>query len=278
MKSIFVFVCLAFLFAPKKTVLDRVKREMFFDIYCVFLAIFIPLIFLDCLYMLFSGASFLNALHIYITNLLPISANAKFLISIAEVVVCGIAVLWKADTLNVEETEAVSKLDLESMLSENDDSDSEEQVVTDDAYILYKDDIAKSIDDIVQLTKHIRDDSLRCNIVEISKIIVAIKDNADENEYRHGNLSKMNSYYLPEFKKFIENYLELQSLNGIVDVRSAMKSMTKNIEVSKDIFLGLLKEAIEGDVMDMTSDGSVYQQVAVRNGLLNDSNTLNLSV
>lgn len=278
MKSIFVFVCLAFLFAPKKTVLDRVKREMFFDIYCAFVAIFGSLIFLDCLCMLFGGASFLNTLYIYITNLLPISDKAKLLISIAEVVVCGIAVLWKADTLNVKETEAVSKLDLEAMLSENDDSDSEEHVVTDDAYILYKDDIAKSIDDIVQLTKHIRDDSLRCKIVEISKVIVAIKDNTNENEYRHGNLSKMNSYYLPEFKKFIENYLELQSLNGIVDVRSAMKSMTKNIEVSKDIFLGLLKEAIEGDVMDMTSDGSVYQQVAVRNGLLNDSNTLNLSV
>jgi len=118
--------------------------------------------------------------------------------------------------------------------------------------------------------------SNKVNNANMSKDIKAIVDNlrkvrkyTDNEEYKQGNLKKINSYYLKSLKKLIKSYIDLDNC-GIKNskVTSTKKEITDSIHDIVTVFSNLAYESIQKELLDASVDASTIKNVATVNGLM----------
>lgn len=157
------------------------------------------------------------------------------------------------------------------------DVNEELKEVNESDFEIFQIELTKGINNLYDLCGKISDKVLRKDIGDICQILDKIYDNTDEQEFKYGNIARLNGYYVPTFTNLIKSYLDLQDLNNW-RVNHTKNELKSTVHKSIDIFNNILIEAIEKDTMEADSEAKVFEQVAEMNGVLETEGTAYLKM
>ncbi|ADL36203.1 hypothetical protein bpr_II266 (plasmid) [Butyrivibrio proteoclasticus B316] len=113
------------------------------------------------------------------------------------------------------------------------------------------------------------------SLQESLEVLELIKEHTSLEECQRGNLSKLNSQYLPAVIALLEQYKNLSSFkNTTIKVKAVLKELSDTVIASKTVFTNILEEAIADEKLNAEVDSKIFLNTAVQNGLYADRNTL----
>lgn len=125
---------------------------------------------------------------------------------------------------------------------------------------------------IVELNDEIPDFKLSAQIKQIEILTDKILSHVRENPEKLGEIRQFMSYYLPTTIKLLEQYVVLQNQNlrmGSID--DGMKRIEDMLDKVIVAFQKQLESLFEADVVDITADIQVMEQMMASQGLTNQN-------
>ena len=170
--------------------------------------------------------------------------------------------------INRKKEEALAKI-LEK--AENDDSEEEvkEEV---NPFDVFQEKLLKNIEFLNNKKDDVENLEIRKSIEKSISIVNDIFINTDENEFRRGNIGRLNEMYLNSFKGIIENYINYQDYVKSKDVTKTLNELKDSIVKFEDIFGDILKEALDDDLLNASAETKTILNIAKMNGLLDEEN------
>lgn len=98
---------------------------------------------------------------------------------------------------------------------------------------------------------------------EIIQLCETIYKETDETEYMSGELSKINTYYLPTLLKLVSSLSQLYNLPDTIDIaietHHTVRELQDTIIASKQVFVNMVRTSLEKDLIDVSADAAVFK-------------------
>lgn len=166
--------------------------------------------------------------------------------------------------INRKNEEALARIFEEG---KNDDSKEEVHPFDD-----FQEKLLKNIEFLNNKKDDVENLEIRKSIEKSISIVNDIFINTDENEFKRGNIGKLNEMYLASFKGIIENYINYQDYVKSKDVKRTLNELKDSIVKFEDIFGDILKEALDDDLLNVSAETKSILNIAKMNGLLEEEN------
>lgn len=79
-----------------------------------------------------------------------------------------------------------------------------------------------------------------------------------------GELSKINTYYLPTLYKLVSSLCQLYKLPETIDmateIQQTRRQLLETIAASKQVFVNMVHTCLEKDMINMSVEAAVYKQ------------------
>ncbi len=121
--------------------------------------------------------------------------------------------------------------------------------------------------EIKRLNDAIPDQKLSEALDEIAVLMQKIFRQVELEQTKLPKIRKMMSYYLPTTIKLVRKYAELQEQRGLSSVDRMLEEIAAMLETVKTAFRKQLESLYEHDVIDITADIQVMEQMLAAHGL-----------
>ena len=96
-------------------------------------------------------------------------------------------------------------------------------------------------------------------LTEIITLCHTIYRETDSTEYNTGDLSKINTYYLPTLYKLTDNLCKLYEIEvDTNEIKTTKKQLEDTIIASKAVFVNMVKSSLEKDILDISAEAAVF--------------------
>ncbi len=170
--------------------------------------------------------------------------------------------------INRKNEETLTKI-LEKAEKDNSEEEVKEEV---NPFDVFQEKLLKNIEFLNNKKDDIENLEIRKSIEKSISIVNDIFINTDENEFRRGNIGRLNEMYLSSFKGIIENYINYQDYVKSKDVIKTLNELKDSIIKFEDIFGDILKEALDDDLLNASAGTKSIINIAKMNGLLEEEN------
>lgn len=135
----------------------------------------------------------------------------------------------------------------------------------------------KSVERIRELNNEIPDFKLSAQLKQIEILTSAIIDQVEKNEDKQKQTRQFMNYYLPTTIRLLEQYVQLQNvgLKG-ENIGAAMQQIEELLDKVIVAFQKQLDSLFEKDVIDITADIQVMEQMMASQGLTEEAAFTNL--
>lgn len=123
------------------------------------------------------------------------------------------------------------------------------------------------VSEIKRLNEAIPDQKLSSTLDEIEVLVQKIFQQVEQEQSKLPKIRKMMSYYLPTTIKLVRKYAELQDQRNLNSVNQMLGEIEKMLETVKTAFRKQLDSLYEHDVIDITADIQVMEQMLAAQGL-----------
>jgi len=130
----------------------------------------------------------------------------------------------------------------------------------------------QSVKRIQELNDDIPDYKISAQLKQIELLTAAIIDQVEKKEDKLRQVRQFNNYYLPTTIRLLEQYVQLQNvgLKG-ENITAAMQQIEDMLDKVIVAFQKQLDDLFERDVIDITADIQVMEQMMASQGLTEDS-------
>lgn len=126
-------------------------------------------------------------------------------------------------------------------------------------------------EEIRRLNDEIPDEKLSSDLREIERLTREIFRQVEKDQNKLPKIRKMMNYFLPATLKLVRKYAELQGQASLGNVRSMLEEIRKTISTVAGAFRRQLDSLYEHDVVDVTADIQVMEQVLAAQGLSDET-------
>lgn len=123
------------------------------------------------------------------------------------------------------------------------------------------------IREIRRLNDEIPDQSLSDDLEEIERLTTEIFRQIEKSPEKLPKIRKMMNYFLPTTLKLVGKYAELQGQSALENVRTMLEEIRQLVSSVKAAFRKQLDNLYEHDVVDVTADIQVMEQMLSAHGL-----------
>ena len=128
-----------------------------------------------------------------------------------------------------------------------------------------------SIREIRRLNDEIPEARLSDDLEEIERLTAEIFRQIERCPDKLPKIRKMMGYYLPTTLKLVRKYAEVQEQSNLENVRTILDEIRQMVSAVKIAFRKQLDNLYEHDVVDITADIQVMEQILAANGLIDDT-------
>lgn len=121
--------------------------------------------------------------------------------------------------------------------------------------------------EIRKLNDTIPDQRLSADLDEIERLTREIFRQVEQDQTKLPKIRRMMSYYLPTTLKLVRKYAELQNQASLDSVRTMLEEIRKMVSTVAAAFRKQLDSLYEHDVIDITADIQVMEQMLATQGL-----------
>lgn len=126
-------------------------------------------------------------------------------------------------------------------------------------------------EEIRRLNDEIPDEKLSSDLREIERLTREIFRQVEKDQNKLPKIRKMMNYFLPATLKLVRKYAELQGQASLGNVRSMLEEIPKTISNGGRRVPRQLDSLYEHDVVDVTADIQVMEQVLAAQGLSDET-------
>lgn len=122
-------------------------------------------------------------------------------------------------------------------------------------------------EEIRRLNDEIPDQQLSADLEEIEQLTREIFRQVERDQSKLPKIRKMMNYFLPTTLKLVRKYAELQGQQNLESVRTMLEEIRQMVSSVKAAFRKQLDGLYEHDVIDITADIQVMEQMIAAQGL-----------